>query len=1054
MGKVRVYELAKELNLGNKELVLKLQEMGYPVKSHSSTIEEFLLREIRERLQGPGARTAPTLKGEKPTVIRRRKKVVEPERQEEPSVEAGAEVPSPDRQPDASLIPTAAPEVEVEGKMEAIPEETLGPVEKVEPVKDKPVAAEEKKEVVDTKVEAVAIELHPEKFVERPVEPPLIDGSTVGRRPEEQSIERALDQPEVHAVERPVGKTEEGPAAEKMPVEGGVSAEAKEKTAASEAKTAESEPAIKAGPEPGVKKEAKDKKAEAPRKRRKRKKLKKIEKTTAEPAKIISRPTMDQPLPHQPAAELLTKDEQRQVERAPEPAPKPSPKPPQKPSPKPGPRPDHKPGPRPDHRPAPRSDHKPAPRPDHRPAPRPDHKPAPSRGGASFGAAGVGMGSDILDRSAESRKSKKKKKGKEFTSQVEDFGRKKSFRRKEVIEKAELYEKNGWDRPSRGRKAAKSAKKAKRTEITVPKAIKRRIKVVDAISVSDLAKKMGIKAGDIIKKLMAQGVMANLNQALDFDTAALVAAEFDYEVEKGSFNEEQLLDIRQREESEKEFRPPVVTVMGHVDHGKTSLLDAIRHTDVIGGEAGGITQHIGAYHVSVNGGSLTFLDTPGHEAFTSMRARGAKVTDIVILVVAADDGVMQQTREAADHAKAADVPILIAVNKIDKPGATPDRIRRELADIGIVPESWGGDTIFVDISAKTGQGIDELIEMILLQSEVMELKASKDGRARGHIIEARLDKGRGPVATVLVREGTLKQGDPFVCGVWNGKVRAMFDDKGNRVEEAGPSIPVEIQGIVGVPSAGDEFVVVEDEKAAKQISQHRQLRQRENELIKTSKLTLENLFDSIKEGAAKELNIVLKADVQGSLEAIADAVHKLDTEEIKINIIHSSTGAISETDIMLASASEALVIGFNVRPNAKVSELAEQESIQIRFYDVIYKLIDEVRDAMAGMLAPIQEEHVLGRAEVRDVFHIAKVGTIAGSSVLDGKVQRGANARLLRDDVVIYDGKINSLKRFKEDAKEVVQGYECGIGLENYNDIKVGDVVEAYLIEEVAATLG
>ncbi|MBU2547775.1 MAG: translation initiation factor IF-2, partial [Proteobacteria bacterium] len=462
--------------------------------------------------------------------------------------------------------------------------------------------------------------------------------------------------------------------------------------------------------------------------------------------------------------------------------------------------------------------------------------------------------------------------------------------------------------------------------------------------------------------------------------------------------------------------------------------------------------HIGAYHVKVGSGMVTFLDTPGHEAFTSMRARGAQTTDIVVLIVAADDGVMQQTREAVDHAKAAKVPIIVAVNKVDKPEAEPDRIRREISDLGLVPESWGGDTIFVDVSAKTGQGVDEVLEMILLQAEMLDLKAVPDGRAKGRIIEARLDRGRGPVATVLIQEGRLKIGDPFVCGVYYGKLRAMFDENGGRLDEAGPSIPVEIQGIGGVPQAGDEFVVVEDEKKAKQVSQFRRLKQRESELLTTSKVTLETLYDSI-QGGAKELNLVLKADVQGSLEAISEALHKLATDAIKISIIHSSTGAISETDIMLASASNALVIGFNVRPNAKVQDLAEHEKIQIRFYDIIYKLIDEVKEAMAGMLDPIKQEKVIGRAEVREAFHITKIGTIAGSSVTDGKIVRGSNARLLREDVVVYDGRISSLKRFKEDAREVLTGYECGIGLDNYNDIKSGDVIEAYIIEEVAATL-
>ena len=745
MGKVRVYELAKELNLGNKELVLKLQEMGYPVKSHSSTIEDFLLREIKERLQGPGARKPEIPKGDKPKVILRRRKTTEPEQPEMPSVQAEeeaeahpqAEVPFPDHQPEASLTPPAFPDAnDIDEKKEASESEApIRQAEGPEPVKEEPIAAEEKKEVVDTKVEAVAIAVHPEKTAEKPIEmpteksveepiieKPAMESLTTGQAPVVQTKEKAVEKSEMETVEKYDVKPAEEPAAIQAPVDQETTGEArphpadKEKATVSQVSKPEAVPEHVAKKEPSEDKkvlpdeakESKDEKAELlKQKKRKRKKLKKIEKTTAEPAKIISRPTTDQPFPHLPAAQLIAQKEEKQNAAAP-------------PS-------------RPVHRPPaparPQQQATPA-----RPSPRqPENRTFPPRMPAAPDRRDIGSKPpDFGDKSADSRKSKKKKKGKDFTPQTtEEFGRKKTLRRKEIIEKAELYEKNGWDRPSRARKAAKNVKKTKKTEITTPKAIKRRIKVMDAISVSDLAKKMGIKAGDIIKKLMAMGVMANLNQALDYDTASLVATEFDYEVEKGSFNEDQLLDIKVREDSEKEYRPPVVTVMGHVDHGKTSLLDAIRHTDVIGGEAGGITQHIGAYHVSVNGGNLTFLDTPGHEAFTSMRARGAKVTDIVVLVVAADDGVMQQTREAADHAKAAEVPIIIAVNKIDKPEANPERIRRELADIGIVPESWGGDTIFVDLSAKSGEGIDELIEMILLQAELLELKASVSGRGPG-----------------------------------------------------------------------------------------------------------------------------------------------------------------------------------------------------------------------------------------------------------------------------------------------------------------------------------
>lgn len=653
-----------------------------------------------------------------------------------------------------------------------------------------------------------------------------------------------------------------------------------------------------------------------------------------------------------------------------------------------------------------------------------------------------------------SRRRDKKKKGPGGGGRFEgdeSFAAGKAGRRRDVEVRTDLYSEGDWERV---RRRGKNVKKLKsKAEQSVPKAIKRRIKVDEVITVSELAHRLSIKAGDIIKKLMSMGVMAGLNQALDFDTATLVASEFGYEVEKSAFDEDNFLQVEYSAASPEEARPPVVTIMGHVDHGKTSLLDYIRKTNIQSGEAGGITQHIGAYHVRAGGRNITFLDTPGHEAFTAMRSRGAQVTDIVILIAAADDGVMPQTREAADHAKAAGVPILVAINKIDKPAADVERVRREMMEIGLIPEAWGGDTVFVEISAKTGQGIDELMDMILLQADILDLKARPDGPAKGRIIEARLDKGRGPVATVLVQEGLLKQGDAYVCGVFHGRIRAMLNDQGERVAEAGPAIPVEVQGISGVPQAGDEFIVLEDEKQVRQVSQHRLLKQRESELIQTSKLTLENLFDNIKAGAVKGLNLIVKTDVQGSLEAITESVMKLSTPEMKINIIHQSTGAVSETDILLASASNALIICFGVRPPTKVQEMADSEHIQIRYYDVIYKLLDDIKEAMAGLLDPVKSEKVLGRAEVRMTFMVTKVGLIAGSYITDGKIIRGARARLLRDGVVIHDGRISSLKRLKDDVREVASGYECGIGLDNYNDVKVGDHIEAYQIEETAATV-
>jgi len=592
----------------------------------------------------------------------------------------------------------------------------------------------------------------------------------------------------------------------------------------------------------------------------------------------------------------------------------------------------------------------------------------------------------------------------------------------------------------------------KATEITTPKAIKRRIKIEEAIKIGDLAKKMGIKAGELISKLVSLDMMVTINQSIDVDAATLVAGEFGYQVESVGTEYE---DIMYREKSlSKNLKPraPVVTIMGHVDHGKTSLLDVIRQTNVIDGESGGITQAIGAYHVRINEKDIVFLDTPGHEAFTAMRARGAQVTDIVVLVVAADDGVMDQTIEAINHSRAAGVPIIIAVNKIDKANADPDRIKQQLAEFDLVPEAWGGDTIYAEVSAKQKKGIEELMELILLQADIMELKADPDRLAQGVVVEARLDKGRGPVATVIVQEGTLKEGDAIVSRMEYGRVRAMVNDKGRREKEAGPSMPVEVVGFSSVPHAGMDFVCVEDDKKARSIGEHWLRKEREKELSKTSKITLEQLYERIKEGT-KELNVVVKADVQGSVEALSEALFKLSTDDIKLNLVHGSAGAITETDIMLASASDAIVIGFKVRPDARVSEIIEKEGVDVKLYDVIYDAISDVRNAMEGLLEPIYEEVVQGRAEVLQVFKVSKIGTIAGSRVTDGKLTRNARLRLLRDGVVIHDGSFLSLKRFKDDAKEVLSGFECGIGIENFNDIKEGDIIEAYTKEEIARKL-
>jgi translation initiation factor IF-2 len=658
------------------------------------------------------------------------------------------------------------------------------------------------------------------------------------------------------------------------------------------------------------------------------------------------------------------------------------------------------------------------------------------------------------DKAAEAPKGKRKKKDKKKPPEpAEDkrFPKKKgAFRKKEVLDKSDLYDDKAL-RAQRGRRFQKGkvAIKGEKTLITTPKAIKRRIKIDEAIVVSDLAKRMGVKAGEVIKELMTLGVMVTLNQAIDFETASVIASEFEYEVEKTSFEEGDIIRVEKDDPGELKLRPPVVTVMGHVDHGKTRLLDAIRKTNVIDGEAGGITQHIGAYHVTLENGQIVFLDTPGHEAFTAMRARGAEVTDLVVLVVAADDGVMPQTLEAVNHAKAADVPIVVAVNKIDKPEADPEKVRRQLAEHEITPEAWGGDTVFVDVSAKQGDGIEELLEMILLQAEVLELRANPDKLARGYVIEAKLDPGRGAVATVLVQEGTLHAGDAVICGHYHGKVRAMTDDIGNRVDSAGPSVPVEIQGLSGVPMAGDDFMALADEKVARQVSSHRAQKQRIRELAQSSKLTLEMYHEQMQGVPVKGLNLIIRADVQGSVEALAEATQKIESEEVKVNIVHSATGAITESDIMLAAVSDAIVLGFNVRPNPKVRDLAVEQNVDIRFYDVIYNVVSDIKGAMAGLMEPTYEEHVLGRAEVRELFTIPRVGTIAGTYVTDGKIQRGQLSRLLREGVVVYSGKIGSLRRFKDDVKEVQSGYECGIGIENFNDIKVADVIECYEVEEI-----
>jgi len=611
---------------------------------------------------------------------------------------------------------------------------------------------------------------------------------------------------------------------------------------------------------------------------------------------------------------------------------------------------------------------------------------------------------------------------------------------------------NAWDEDG-----ASGARRRKKQQAPPPKPepvkIERAVITSETITVKDLSEKIGKPAAEIIKKLFILGTLATINQELDFDTCSLIASDYGIELERNiAKTAEEVLNESSDETDADEnlvVRPPVVTIMGHVDHGKTSLLDAIRHTSVTEGEAGGITQHIGAYTVTSGGRQITFIDTPGHEAFTSMRARGAQVTDVVILVVAADDGIMPQTVEAINHSKAANVPIIVALNKMDKESANPERIKQQLTEYGLVSEEWGGDTICVPVSAKTRMGLDTLLEMILLEADVLELRANPTRLAKGTIIEAELDKGRGPIATVLVQNGTLKIGDTIVAGTAYGRVRAMVDDKGRRVVEAGPSTPVEVLGFSEVPSAGDTLNVAEIDKLSRQVAEERRDKQKAEQLKNLSKVSLDDLFNQIAEGEVKDLNVIVKADVQGSVEAVKQALEKLSNDEVRVRCIHGGVGAITDTDIMFASASNAIVIGFNVRPNASARAAAEKEKVDMRLYRIIYNAIEDIQNAMKGMFKPVFKEVELGHASVRETFKVSGVGTIAGSYVQAGKVSRSAQVRVVRGGIVVHEGKIASLKRFKDDAKEVAAGYECGIGIENFNDLQEGDVIEAFVMEEV-----
>ena len=684
------------------------------------------------------------------------------------------------------------------------------------------------------------------------------------------------------------------------------------------------------------------------------------------------------------------------------------------------------------------------------PPPRPMIKPAPVspvQPKTAIKPAGdkesfkiIKMTKENLDQMVEEEAAKKRGGGRELEIRPEDV-RFADYRKKEMVFLPK-------------KKKIPLGKEIKKTEKTTPKAAKRIVQMeADTISVQELANQLNVKAVDVIRKLMGMGTMATINQSVDFDTATLVAAEYKYEVKNVAFQEQSVLDVAEDKPEQLVNRPPVVTIMGHVDHGKTSLLDAIREANVVAGEAGGITQHIGAYTVKKDGRLITFIDTPGHEAFTTMRARGANVTDIVILVVAADDAVMPQTREALSHAQAANVPIIVAVNKIDKPGANPERVKQQLAELNLLAEDWGGQTMFIPVSALKHTNLDKLLEAILLQAEVLDLKANPEARASGTVLEARVERGRGPVASVLVKRGTLRVGDAIVAGTFSGKVRALTNHLGQNVKDASPGFAVEILGFEGLPSAGEKFDAPINEGAAREIVENRVNKNRAAALSAGSKVSLDDLFSKIQTGSVKELNIVLKGDVFGSVEAVRDSLLKQSNEKVKIKVIFSAPGGITESDVMLASASNAIIIGFNVRPETKARQLAEAEHVDVKCYNIIYELIDDVKKSMLGLLDKKKVERFLGRAEVRQTFSVPKVGTIAGCSVIDGKIIRGANVRLLRDSRIILEGKMSSLKRFKDDAKEVATGFECGIGLENYNDLKPGDIIEAYQIDMVAGEM-
>jgi len=973
MSKTRVYELAQQMGIDNKELMARLADIGVPVKNHMAVIEDADVK----ALSAPAPSTPKDVSQEevrvKPTLIRRRAKVAEPAA-EASSVEEALAPPAP-REP-----------------------ETAAPVEA-------PAVVAPPKPVRETMKSAIIIEA-------APVKPAA---------PAPKPLEAAAPAAPVAAAEptapapAPTAPVAAAPAA-------AAPAPQKEAPAAAAAPSAPEVP-IAAAPASAAEQVAPRTEPEP-------------DKATPTRARILGRVEIPGITQQRPA-------ERREYQR---PAPGT-----ERPASRPGaPRGVERPG---TERPTPRpAGARPAgaPRPGERPAPgRPMDRPGGPRPDRPAPLAPVDPGA-LADERRKGRKAPAAAPGKKGAPVVK---KKEAFKKPDLLDKRERVFEPG-PRSGKGKKKyVEKVQIGKKTEITTPKAIKRIIKISESITVGELAKRMGIKATDLIRALMKMGVMATINHPLDFETATILATDFGYEIENVALDVDEIMESEPDAPESLVKRPPVVTIMGHVDHGNTSLLDAIREANVIAGEAGGITQHIGAYDVELNGKKITFLDTPGHEAFTAMRARGARVTDIVILVVAADDGVMPQTREAVNHSKAAGVPIIVAINKIDKPEASPGKVKQELMEFGLVAEEWGGDTIFVEVSAKKKINLESLLEMVLLQADVLELKANPDKAARGTIVEAKLDKGRGPVATVLVQEGTLKVGDFFVAGVHSGRVRAMQNYRGDKMLSAGPAMPVEVIGFTGVPDAGDVYVAMSDEKQAKEIANHRQMKLREAELAKHSKLSLEQLYEKIQKGEVKDLNTIVKGDVQGSVEAVAESLRKLTTDAIRLNVLHASVGAITETDVNLASASNAIILGFNVRPEVKAAALAEKEGVDVRLYNIIYDAVDDIKKAMEGLLEPTFKEKFLGRAEIRETFSVPKHGMVAGSYVTDGKIVRNAQVRLLRDNMVVYEGKLSSLRRFKDDVKDVATGYECGISLENYNDIKIGDIIEAFEMEKFAGKL-